>query len=257
MLKYFSMILVFTLGCFWQTSAWAGQCYNLEKGEPSELTGILEYVVYPGPPNFEDVQSGDTPEPSYVLKLRYPICLSGDEFADPSNHFQSVQLVGSQTTSKQLRSLLHQNVTVQLTKAMAAENGHHHEPLVATVTAIRPAHSQAKPMDFVDEYGTAATTIRAFYTALGDGQGEIASAMVVPEKRSIPAFSAPNLSKFYGNLTDRIQLLDIAQENTNNFIVHYRYATKSRICNSRAAVTTTMRGGRNFIQSIRTLNGGC
>lgn len=45
---------------------------------------------------------------------------------------------------------------------MAAETGHHHEPLVARATSIR----LARPMSFIDEYGTAATTIRAFYDAL-------------------------------------------------------------------------------------------
>ncbi|AEH63648.1 hypothetical protein [Zymomonas mobilis] len=258
MLKYFSLVLMSIMACCWQTSAWAGQCYNLERKEPSQLTGIIEYIIFPGPPNYEDVQNGDTPEPSYVLKLSNPICLSGDEFADPKNHFQSVQLVGTKATSKLLQQFLHKNVTVQLTDTMAAATGHHHEPLVATVTAVRPVSysaPQAKAMDFIDEYGTAATTIRAFYTALGDGQGAAASALVVPEKRSTPAFLASNLTKFYGSLTDRIQLLDIAQESTNIFIVRYHYAAKSHICNGRASIMTSMRNGRNFIQSIHALNG--
>ncbi|KAH2821890.1 hypothetical protein KXV85_002533, partial [Aspergillus fumigatus] len=85
-------------------------------------------------------------------------------------------------------------------------------------------------MDFVDEYGTAATAIRTFYAALGDGQGADASAMVVPEKRASPAFSASGLSRFYGSLAQRIRLIDIAQSNASTYLVHYRYATASRAC---------------------------
>ncbi|TQL14949.1 hypothetical protein FBY58_1882, partial [Zymomonas mobilis] len=63
MLKYFSLVLMSIMACCWQTSAWAGQCYNLARKEPSQLTGIIEYIIFPGPPNYEDVQNGDTPEP--------------------------------------------------------------------------------------------------------------------------------------------------------------------------------------------------
>ncbi|WP_227672527.1 hypothetical protein [Komagataeibacter sp. FXV3] len=107
----------------------------------------------------------------------------------------------------------------------------------------------------IDEYGTAATTIRAFYDALGDGQGGNASAMVVPEKRTRPAFAPENMTRFYGSLADPIRLIDIAQENANTFIVNYHYATKSSGCNGRVCITTTMRDGRNYIQGIRALNG--
>ncbi|QHC36734.1 hypothetical protein [Komagataeibacter xylinus] len=251
MTRYFPFALVSVLCGIWHTSAWAGECYNLANHEPSKLTGTLEYVMFPGPPNYEDIQKGDTPEPEYILKLQDPICITGDDSADPSNHFQAVQL--SSEKEEPFRAFLHKNVTVQLTNQMAAETGHHHEPLVATVTSIAPA--QAKPMDFTDEYGTAATTIRAFYTALHDAQGADAAAMVIPEKRTTAAFSPSNLTRFYGSLTDPISVLDIAQENDSTFIVHYHYVIKSRVCDGRATVTTTMRNGQNFIQGIRAMNG--
>lgn len=152
-----------------------------------------------------------------------------------------------------MRSFLHQIVTLSLIDQMAAETGHHHEPLVAWATAIRLAGT--RPMDFVDEYGTAATTIRTFYAALSEGQGADASAMVVPEKRATPAFSPAGLTRFYGSLKQRIQLLDIAERDAGSFAVHYRYATASQVCDGRAIVTTIRREGRNFIQGIRALNG--
>lgn len=110
-------------------------------------------------------------------------------------------------------------------------------------------------MDSLEEYGTAATTIRAFYAALGDGQGAIASSFVVPEKRRLPAFSAAGLSGFYGKLAQPIRLLDTAQSDATHYVVHYRYGTATHICDGRATVTTGVRGGRNLIESIRPLNG--
>lgn len=251
MTRYFPFAFVSVLFGLWHTSAWAGACYDLANHQPSELTGTLEYVMFPGPPNYEDIQKGDTPEPEYILKLQDPICITGDDFADPNNQFQAVQLSAEKEES--FRAFLHKNVTVQLTNQAAAETGHVHEPLIAAVTSIVPV--QAKPMDFTDEYGTAATTIRAFYTALHDAQGADAAAMVIPEKRTMPAFSPSNLTRFYGSLTDPITMLDIAQENDSTFIVHYHYAIKSRVCDGRATVTTAMRDGRNYIQGIKAMNG--
>jgi len=125
--------------------------------------------------------------------------------------------------------------------------------LVAWVASIRPA--TARPMDFIDEYGTAATTIRAFYDALRDGQGAAASRMIVPEKRSLENFSPEGLTRFYGKLAKPIRLIDIAQANATSYVVHYRYASDRRTCDGKAMVTTVRRGGRNFIQAIRPLDG--
>ncbi len=230
----------------------AGGCYDLSKGEPRSLAGTLEYVVFAGPPNYEDVQKGDTPEPGYVLRLAQPICLTGDEFADPKNNFRLVQVIETESTSGQLKRFLGKPVTLTLTEPMAAETGHHHEPLVAWVTAVASA---GKTLDFVEEYETAATTIRAFYAALRDGQGAAAAEMIVPEKRKLPAFSPTELTRFYGSLKEPIELLDISRTGPSTFIAHYRYRASARACDGRATVSTALRNGRNFIQSIKALNG--
>ena len=231
----------------------AADCFHLSTGEPRALTGRLDYIMFAGPPNFEDVQKGDTPEPSYVLRLPSPICIAGDEFADPTKRFTSVQLIAAEGTSPRLHDNLNKSVTVTIKERMAANTGHHHEPLVAWVTAV--ALDVAQPMDFTDEYGTAATTIRAFYSALSDGQGDVAAATILPEKRATPAFLPQALSGFYGHLREPIQLIDITQGDGSHFVVHYRYATATRVCDGKAAITTAVRSGRNFIASIRALAG--
>lgn len=239
--------------------AWALPCYDLSKGEPKSLNGKLTYVIYAGPPNFESVQKGDAPESTYVLELKNPICLSGDDyFANPKLRFNKVHLVSTKETSHQLKSSINQNVTVSLKDQFAAHTAHHHQPLVAWVTSVRlekkrPQTSQV--LDYTEEYGTAATTIRAFYEALENGQGEIASSYIAPEKRSIPAFNGPSMTRFYSSLTKPIQLVEIAKNGYQSYTVKYRYATNSKVCNGIANITTTVRDGKNFIFSIKPLNG--
>ena len=43
-------------------------CYDVGKSEPHQLTGMLSYHIFPGPPGYEDVQKGDTPERVAVLR---------------------------------------------------------------------------------------------------------------------------------------------------------------------------------------------
>lgn len=228
-------------------------CYDISRGEPSTLTGTLDYVVFPGPPNYEDVQTGDTPEPNFVLWLAKPICVQGDYGANPGQMFQAIQIWEAPEMEGRLKFFLHRQVTVTLNDRFSAHTGHHHEPLVAIASAATLA--TARPMEYTDEYGTAATTIRAFYAALRDGQGDAASQMVVPEKRAYGPFSAAALSRFYGNLRRPLQLVDISQNGPNLFMAHYRFASESQVCDGRALISTVMRGGRNFIQAIRALDG--
>jgi hypothetical protein len=234
-------------------TAHAAGCYNIARGEPRELTGRLQFVIFAGPPGYRDVRRGDAPEPGYVLDLDRPICITGDEYADPAKAFRSVQIVEMRSTAASLRALQNKYVTVTLTQHTPEQTGHHHRPLVAWAAAVRPV--AARPMDFMDEMGTAATTIRTFYSALGYGQGATASAMVVPEKRASAAYSPAGLSQFYGGLAQPIRLLDISQSGPSAYLVHYRYATRSRVCDGRAIVTTALRGGNNLIQSIKALDG--
>lgn len=157
-------------------------CQDLSRGEPRSLTGRLLFAIAPGAPNYTDVQKGDSPEPIYVLQLDRDICLTGDEMADPKDRFNEVQVVPGQIPESALRPMINRTVKLGLYNAMAAENGHHHRPLVAWVDGIEPV-GPAGAVDPTAELGTGATTIRAFYAALHAGQGATAAQMIVPEKR--------------------------------------------------------------------------
>lgn len=235
-------------------------CYNLTKSEPAELSGTLEYVMFAGPPNYDDVQKGDMPEPNYILRLNNEICIADDEgFADPGELFSQVQIVPGKVGSQELRKVVGKSVTVGLYDQMAAHTGHHHKPLVAWASTISVAPVPSK--NFSDEedptadYGTGATTIRAFYSALGSGQGGVAASMVVPEKTAAGPFSAKELSQYYGNMKSPIELLSVMPSTANAYMVRYKFAVTKSVCNGRAVVEMTKRNGRNYIARIRALDG--
>ncbi len=226
-------------------------CIDLGKGEPSSLSGILTHHIFAGPPNFEDVQKGDTPEPGYVLTLDKDICLTGDaDFADPKLRFDEVQLVPTEETGEDMRTLRDSRVRVFLKNPMPAMTGHHHRPLVAWVTAIEPQGDPTK------NYGTAATTVEAFYKALETGDGMLAARFIIPEKTEKGLLSPGALSRFYGNLDEPLKLHDVHAIAEDRFLVRYRFRDGDRICDGRATVTTTRRDGRAFIKSIRA-DSGC
>ena len=42
------------------------------------LTGVLELVIFPGPPNYQSVAEGDEPESTLVLRLDFPMDVQGN-----------------------------------------------------------------------------------------------------------------------------------------------------------------------------------
>ncbi|WP_375428282.1 hypothetical protein [uncultured Sphingomonas sp.] len=94
-----------------------------------------------------------------------------------------------------------------------------------------------------------------FYDALGAGDGEKASAQVVAEKRSSRAFSPRAITRFYGGLPEPIRLTRVTPIASGAYRVRYRYSAGSRRCDGRAVVILAHRGGRDYIRSIRALDG--
>ncbi len=235
------------------------RCFNVSNAEPQRLSGVLEYTMFAGPPNFEDVQKGDAPEPAYVLRLKNSICISDEEgFADPSRMFDRVQVVPGRV-GQDLRGFVGQSVSLELYDQMAAFNGHHHQPLVAWVSSVSSAPPAPKETTFRDDpigdYGTPATTIRAFYAALQAGQGSVAATMIVPEKRLSGPFSAASLTRFYSNMKSPVELLNVSRMGAATYLVRYRYAVTHSVCSGRAIVETTELQGRDYIKRIRALDG--
>ena len=191
-------------------------CFDVDASEPRTLTGRLEWVMFPGPPNYEDVQRGDSPEPAFILKLEKGICVFNESgSADPNVVFDTVHVVvGKKVSWQDLKDVIGKSVTLKLYGQVAAHTGHHHAPLVAWVASISAADPSRQLVgsstDPTMEYGTAATTIRAFYSALHAGQGDVAASMIVSEKTVTGSLSATSLSQFYGNLKTPIELINVS-----------------------------------------------
>jgi hypothetical protein len=249
----FALILVL---CFSAASANAA-CIDLKQTSSVSFEGVLSYHIFAGPPNYADVRKGDTPEPAYILALNAPICATGDEFLNPQQSFDKIQVYPAETDGaghalwRDLRHLVGKRVSVQGKSAFGAHTGHHHAPLVLPIIRIAVAFDPTKA------YGTAMTTVEAFYLALGVADGEEASNFVVPEKRSSGPLSASAISNFYGKLIVPLTLVDILAAGSDQYRVRYSYvAPGAGRCNGESLVRTIKINGMNLIESIKAL-GDC
>ncbi|RYE97993.1 MAG: hypothetical protein EOO77_38045 [Oxalobacteraceae bacterium] len=83
----------------------------------------------------------------------------------------------------------------------------------------------------------------------------MASAQVIPQKRSSRAYSADAISRFYGPLRDPLRLTSITPLQSGAYRVTYRYAAPGLRCNGSAIVRLTSGGARPLIKSIDATNG--
>jgi hypothetical protein len=118
-----------------------------------------------------------------------------------------------------------------------------------------PSASPAAPTSTVDEADAGATTVRAFYAALGRGDGEAASNFVIPEKRGAGPFAPDSISRFYGSLIEPLKLTDLKPQKPGEYLVGYQFRASSRRCQGRAIVTMTQREGLSLIDKIHPLDG--
>jgi hypothetical protein len=231
-------------------------CIDLKQKDVLSFQGTLNYRIFPGPPNYEDVRKGDTPEPTYILKLDNPICATGDEFVDQNIKFDRIQIFpesdkAAQALWRDLRGFIGQRVLVAGTGAFGRHTGHHHAPLMLPIASISAAFDPTK------SHGTSMTTVQGFYLALGAGNGEEAVKFVVPEKRSSGPLSAVAISNFYSNLVEPLTLIDVVPTRSDEYRVRYTYVAPARgRCDGEALVRTTKVGGLNLIDSIKAI-GGC
>jgi Domain of unknown function (DUF4431) len=229
-------------------------CLDLKQTSSFSFEGTLSYGIFAGPPNYEDVRKGDTPEPTYIVKLDAPICATGDEFLNAEKPFDRIQVYPADSgaagtfLSRDLRRFVGKRVVVEGNSPFGAHTGHHHAPLLLPIIKI------AIPFDPTRAYGTAMTTVQAFYMALGAANGDEASKFVVPEKRSSGAFSPSAITNFYSKLIVPLTLIDVQAVSSNEYRVHYSYvAPGAGRCNGEALVRTARINGMNLIESIRSI----
>jgi hypothetical protein len=217
--------------------------------------GTLTYHIFPGPPKYEDVRKGDSPEPTYILKSDNLFCAIGDESLDQVETFDQIQIFPEPGTAiqalwKDLRRLVGQRVRVEGARAFGRHTGHHHAPLMLPISKISVAYDPTK------SYGTPQTTVEAFYLALGAGDGREATRFLIPNLRSSGPLSASAITAFYSGQIEPLTLVDVTPIHSDEYRVRYTYlAAGQQRCDGESLVRTINVGGLNFIGRIKAVKG--
>ena len=103
---------------------------------------------------------------------------------------------------------------------------------------------------------TGADTVRAFYSALGRGDGDKANSFMSLEKRAAPAYQPDAIEAFYGHMAEPLTLVSVSAVGSEDYEVRYHYRKQSAVCNGHAIVTTQDSGGRTLIARIKPI-GNC
>jgi len=116
------------LALIWTSSSPAGECPSFAEGQ-WELSGHLVNRVYPGPPDYESVTSGDEPITRWYLQLPWPVCF--DEY----RHVTKLQLDLESEEVDRYRKFLGKEILVRGTLEEGAP-GRHTTSLVVKVSSL-------------------------------------------------------------------------------------------------------------------------
>ncbi|HEX5734736.1 MAG TPA: DUF4431 domain-containing protein [Blastocatellia bacterium] len=133
-----SLMLLFGVG-FSSNASMPQECLSYEPATVT-LNGKITRKTFAGPPNYESLKEGDTPETYWVLHLTKPICVNGDENMpggeEPERNVSNIQLILSKEQYARYRGLVGKRVEVS-GKLMHAITGHHHTNVLLTATGIK------------------------------------------------------------------------------------------------------------------------
>ena len=118
------------LALIWTSVATASECPTFA-GREWEFTGHLMNRVYPGPPNYESVTSGDKPVTRWYLQLPWPAC-----FAE-YRHLTKFQLSLTPQEVDRYRLFLGKEIKVKGTLEEGVA-GLHTTSLVVKVSSLGP-----------------------------------------------------------------------------------------------------------------------
>lgn len=184
--------------------------------------------------------------PSYILTLVSPFCVTGDDFLEDGQTIDRIQLIDQNGI---LTELVGHAIEVTGNDPFGEHTGHHHAPLLMTVVS---ASLNEEPGDA----SAASSTVEAFYLSLEIGDGASAAMFVVPDKRGKGPFSAVALTDFYSHLKQPLKLLGVTQLSENRFRAKYTFETQDgKNCNGSSVVTTKQVDGLNLVSSIKSESG--
>jgi len=114
--------------------------YKCLKYEPEivEVTGVLETKTFPGPPNYESIESGDRPETAWLLRLEAPICVAEGNLADLNVYEPSVSTLHLALGRQHMpRAETMKGKKVKVSGSLFHQStGHHHASVLVMVKNI-------------------------------------------------------------------------------------------------------------------------
>ena len=125
----------------------------LETDSRAAIEGSISRETFPGPPNYEDTATGNSPDTYWILTLKDPICVAGREKSkDPLSR---VQLVLAPEGYKRFAPLL--GTPVRATGSLfEAVSGHHKTSMLLQVERIeRLAAATSESVESNDCYARA------------------------------------------------------------------------------------------------------
>jgi hypothetical protein len=132
-IRLFALILFLFLPAAYAS---AQDCLSYET-DGLKLTGTISKKTFPGPPNYESIKKGDTPETYWVLHLDKPACTTASADNDAEANITDLQLILTQKQYALYRKFVGGKAPVTITgKLSHAMTGHHHTPVLMEVTRI-------------------------------------------------------------------------------------------------------------------------
>jgi hypothetical protein len=124
------------------TSIYAAAQEKCLSYEPAtvELSGTIIRKTMPGPPNYESIRKGDTPETLWILHLDRPVCVTGntDDVNEPERNVTDLQLVLDEKQYAQIRKYVGQRIRVTMTGTLFhSHTAHHRTSVLLAVKGIR------------------------------------------------------------------------------------------------------------------------
>lgn len=100
-----------------------------------------------------------------------------------------------------------------------------------------------------------AKTVRDFYGSLEAGRWDVANSLIVPEKRTLPAYTSENLERFFGGLSRPIRLESVSALGPTSAVAQYSYVNGTDECDGRARVTVVRQAEAFYIYEIDAMSG--
>lgn len=121
----------------WTGAARGAQCQRYEP-DLVDLKGDLQLTVFPGPPHYRSVETGDQPEAVWMLQLAKPICIEAiadDPWNVARDGVQTIEVIPRTAFPVSLNGK-----PVQLQGTLfRARGGHRHAEIVLRATLAAPA----------------------------------------------------------------------------------------------------------------------